>query len=349
MPLTWTTHVTVSCTSSDSSTTGQPARATHGSWPSSDHMSSAAYGANRLSTTATASVASRTAGSAGPTPGESIALRVALTSSMRRATATLKRYASTCWPISWTVRCVTARRAPSPVAGSAPGSEVTSRASRHARPRNFADPDGETSAQSMSSSGGPANAIVRRTASTPCSSSWSDRRTMLPLDLLIAEPSMRTMPWFSNRANGSSKGRYPMSCSTLVMNRAYSRCRIAWVTPPTYWSMGPHCAMRSLSKGWVSSFGETNRRKYQDESTNVSMVSGSRRAGVPSTGLGTFTHSSAAPRGDVPLGVRFSPSLGGSSTGSWSSGTGTSPVAVCTTGIGVPQYRWREISQSRSR
>ena len=48
-------------------------------------------GARRTDTgTATVSAASRTAGSAGPQP-ESIALRVALTSSMTRATITLKR------------------------------------------------------------------------------------------------------------------------------------------------------------------------------------------------------------------------------------------------------------------
>ena len=40
----------------------------------------------------------------------------------------------------------------------------------------------------------------------------------------------------------------------------------------------------------------------------------------------------------------------GSSTGSSSSGTATSPhEGQCTIGIGAPQYRWRESSQSRSR
>ncbi len=53
----------------------------------------------------------------------------------------------------------------------------------------------------------------------------------------------------------------------------------------------------------------------------VSMVSGSRVAGLPSTGLGTFVHSVAAASGDLPFGVRSSPSVSGSRTGSWSSGT----------------------------
>ncbi len=40
----------------------------------------------------------------------------------------------------------------------------------------------------------------------------------------------------------------------------------------------------------------------------------------------------------------------GSRTGSWSRGTPTSPQAAqCTTGIGAPHDRWREMSQSRSR
>ena len=68
------------------------------------------------------------------------------------------------------------------------------------------------------------------------------------------------------------------------------------------------------------------------------MVSGSRRAGVPSIGLGTFTQSGAAPSGDVPLGFRSRPSVGGSSTGSWSSGTGmSSPFSPWMIGMGVPQ------------
>ena len=69
---------------------GQPASATQGSWPSRAHISSAVYGATRESMIATASAASRTAGSAAPTP-ESIALRAALTNSIVLATATLKR------------------------------------------------------------------------------------------------------------------------------------------------------------------------------------------------------------------------------------------------------------------
>jgi hypothetical protein len=49
-----------------------------------------------------------------------------------------------------------------------------------------------------------------------------------------------------------------------------------------------------------------------------------------------FTHPSAAASGERPFGEYCS--MSGSSTGSWSSGTGTSPqVSQCTIGIGQPQ------------
>ena len=88
--------------------------------------------------------------------------------------------------------------------------------------------------------------------------------------------------------------------------------------------------------------------KYQDESTKVSIVSVSRRAGPPHFGHVVFTQSSTAARGLLPFGAYSS--VSGSSTGSWSSGTATMPhEPQWTTGIGQPQYRWRESSQSRRR
>jgi hypothetical protein len=117
-------------------------------------MSSAVYGATRLRSTATASTPSRTAGSAGPTAGSSIALRRALTSSIVRATATLNFSPSTRVAASETTRWVMRRSGCEPAAGSAPTGEVTSPARRHALARNRAEPAGETSAQSTSSSAG---------------------------------------------------------------------------------------------------------------------------------------------------------------------------------------------------
>ena len=70
----------------------------------------------------------------------------------------------------------------------------------------------------------------------------------------------------------------------------------------------------------------------------MSIVSVSRFAAPPQRGHGTLTQSSAAASGDCPFGDRSRPSVGGSVTGSWSSGTGTSPHdGQCTIGMGVPQ------------
>jgi hypothetical protein len=52
------------------------------------------------------------------------------------------------------------------------------------------------------------------------------------------------------------------------------------------------------------------------------MVSGSRSRRRAVDGFFTFTQSDAAASGDCPLGGRSSPSVGGSTIGSWSSGTG---------------------------
>src|SRR5579859_2694900 len=77
------------------------------------------------------------------------------------------------------------------------------------------------------------------------------------------------------------------------------------------------------------------------------MVSVSRFAGLPHFGQGVFRKSARLFNGlPLPSGTQSS----GSTTGSWSSGTGTSPhAAQCTIGIGQPQYRWRETPQSRNR
>ena len=95
--------------------------------------SSAVYGATSDSMTATVSAASRTAGSAAPGP-ESMALRVALTSSIIRATTTLNRCASTSL-VDLVDRAVgdPAQRRRRRPPGRRPGAEVTSAASRQAR------------------------------------------------------------------------------------------------------------------------------------------------------------------------------------------------------------------------
>ena len=190
------------------------------------------YGATSDSMIATASAASRTAGSAAPGP-LSTALRVALTSSMTRATTTLKRCASSSAATSWTVLWVARRSATSPPSAGVPAGDATSPLSRHTRCRKRSEPAGDMSAQSMSSSGGPAKTRVSRTASTPKADNWSPRLTPLPSDLLIFLPWLMTMPWFSCAENGSRKSTRPMSFRTMVKNRAYSRCSTACSTPPT--------------------------------------------------------------------------------------------------------------------
>lgn len=68
---------------------------------------------------------------------------------------------------------------------------------------------------------------------------------------------------------------------------------------------------------------------------------------VPYRGQEQFTHSKAMASGEPPLPVRDV--MLGKVTGKSSRGTGTGPQAgQWTTGMGVPQYRCRETSQSFS-
>ena len=84
---------------------------------------------------------------------------------------------------------------------------------------------------------------------------------------------------------------------------------------------------------WAS--GEANRAKYHEESTKVSIVSVSRRAGSPHFGHFTSRNAGVFASGlPVPSGTRCS----GSITGSSASGTGTSPqLGQWMIGTGVPQ------------
>src|SRR5919106_3693035 len=93
--------------------------------------------------------------------------------------------------------------------------------------------------------------------------------------------------------------------------------------------------------------GQAKRAKYHDESTKVSIVSVSRFAGLPHDGQLVSTYDARLLSGlPVPSGTTSS----GSTTGSWSSGTGTSPQASqCTIGIGAPQNLCQDSIQSRSR
>ena len=127
----------------------------------------------------------------------------------------------------------------------------------------------------------------------------------------------------NRRTKGSSKSSRPRSRIAFVKKRAYSRCMTACSTPPVYWSTGAHVATASRSKIASSDLGLANRNWYHDESTNVSIVSVSRLAGLPQRGQGVFTKPSCSASGDSPVGRNSESS--GSSTGSSSSGTGTVP------------------------
>src|SRR5437870_11601833 len=68
-----------------------------------------------------------------------------------------------------------------------------------------------------------------------------------------------------------------------------------------YWSTAIHRSTFAGSTGRVVSGGEQYRRKYQEESTKVSIVSDSRRAGSLYLGQVVFTDSSASASGATPL------------------------------------------------
>ena len=72
--------------------------------------------------------------------------------------------------------------------------------------------------------------------------------------------------------------------------------------------------------------------------------------GPPQDGQDTLTQSSAAASGDTPRGTRSWPRRSGRTDRGWSSGTGISPQdGQWMIGIGVPQKRCLDTSQSRSR
>src|SRR5688572_7259637 len=118
--------------------------------------------------------------------------------------------------------------------------------------------------------------------------------------------------------------------------------------PPMYWSTGIQYSAAERSNMPPSNFGEQYRRKYQDDSTKVSIVSVSRRALPPQRGHRAFTNDAASASGEPPLPLSWTSR--GSTTGRFSSASGTMPhVSQYRTGMGAPQYRWRLIPQSRRR
>src|SRR5207247_4279293 len=102
-----------------------------------------------------------------------------------------------------------------------------------------------------------------------------------------------------------------------------------------YQSTGISRSTTARVVGAFSFQGSVKRAKYQDESTNVSMVSVSRCALPPH--LGQVTCFQVGWRSSALPGLSKVASSG-STTGNWSSGTGTtSHFGQWMTGIGQPQ------------
>ncbi len=121
-----------------------------------------------------------------------------------------------------------------------------------------------------------------------------------------------------------------------MKKRPYMRCRIACSIPPMYWSTGMKCFAASGSNGLSSFQGSQNRRKYQDESTNVSIVSVSRSAGPSHKGQVVWRKVGCRAKGDSPVGRNSTSS--GARIGRRSGRSPTAPwVGQYTTGMGHPQ------------
>ncbi len=105
--------------------------------------------------------------------------------------------------------------------------------------------------------------------------------------------------------------------------------------PPIYWSTGSMRLATSGVVGAASFQGSVKRAKYQDESTNVSIVSVSRRAAPPHRGQATLLQVGC--RSSMLPGASKSTSSG-RVTGRSATGTGTTPQAwQWMTGMGQPQ------------
>ncbi len=119
-----------------------------------------------------------------------------------------------------------------------------------------------------------------------------------------------------------------------MKKREYRRCSTACSTPPIYWSTGSHASI-SFGSTTSSECGEANLAKYHEESTNVSIVSVSRRASPPHSGHVTCFHVGWWSSG---LPGRSKVASSGRSTGRSASGTGTVPQrSQWIIGIGQPQ------------
>ena len=161
----------------------------------------------------------------------------------------------------------------------------------------------------------------------------------MPRDLLIAEPSICTMPWLSSAVNGSLKSTMPH-----VVQHLGEEPRVQQVQDRVRHAADvlrrPAATLRPVR---VERHVVAMRREVAQEVPGR-VDEGVHRVGValrgpPHDGHATLTQSVAPPSGDVPLGLRSRPvESGGSTTAAGRRARGTSPHAgQWTIGIGVPQ------------
>ena len=237
-------------------------------------------------------------------------LRVALTSSMTRATATLNR-----WPSTQSARCRPAAggsrgAAPtSPVAGSVPGALVDvdgqpvapaagTSASRRARRRPSRCPPPADRRRPRSAG----------SASTPNASICAPRSTPLPSDLLIDLPWLITWPWFSSRLHRLDEVDHAHVVQHLgeephvqqVQDRVLDAADVLRHRHPAPDVVGIE---RAVGVARASSSGRSTRTsRRRCPSCRCPAWPGRRTCGQS-----TFTQSVAAASGEVPFGARSAP------------------------------------------
>ena len=177
--------------------------------------------------------------------------------------------------------------------------------------------------------------------------------TRLPLLLDIFEPSSSTMPWLSRLVNGSVK-----LDEAHVEQHLGDEARVQQVQDGVLDAAdvrvdgSPLVRPRGVEK---ASVGVVRGEEAQEVPRAVD--EGVHRVGVAQGGLAGLgidrRHpvGRRAPSGDVPFGREVEPfarRAASAAAGRRAPGT-MRPSSVWIIGIGVPQKRWREISQSRRR
>ena len=171
------------------------------------------------------------------------------------------------------------------------------------------------SVHSISFSGGATNMTYSRSASAPNFWIMSSGSTTLPFDFDITWPFFSTMPCVSRRVNGSLMRRHAEIAEDAreeprvdqVQDRVLDAAAVEVDRPPV-------ADLLRIERQLGRSFGSQNRKKYHDESTNVSIVSVSRRAGPSQFGHVVLTNSGICASGESPRPLNSA--TFGSSTGS---------------------------------